>query len=164
MGIPKNSGFIQYVPAAVRTTLAFPTPIQTAKDFNNALKSELYTSLKDELGEQELLHLISKDAVENGTPIKKLLEQISDNLKATKTIEKVKSSFAGGVYEDGLPWSGVLAEIDTKQYNWKFAAHVANKEPKNVPALIKEYQKKTKNSHKIELAWNGGYILNPELV
>jgi glycosyltransferase involved in cell wall biosynthesis len=164
MGIPKDSGFIQFVPASVRTTLAYPTPIQTAKDFDNVLKGDLYKSLKNTLGEKELLNLISKDAVENGTPIAKLLEQIHNNLKDNKATEKVKSSFVGGVYEDGLPWSGVLAEIDTKKYNWKFAAHLANKKPKNVPTLIKEYQKKSKNSNKIELAWNGGYILNPELV
>ena len=164
MGIPKGSGFIQFVPAGVRTTLAYPTPIQTAKDFDVVLKSDLYNELKNELGEKELLQLISKDSIENGTPIAKLLIQIKQNLNNTKTVEKVKASFAGGVYEDGLPWSGVLAEIDTKKYNWKFAAHIANKEPKNVPGLIKEYQKKSKNSHKIELAWNGGYILNPELV
>ncbi|GAA4270065.1 phosphodiester glycosidase family protein [Hyunsoonleella aestuarii] len=164
MGIPKDSGFIQFVPAAVRTTLAFPTPIQTAKDFDTILKGDLYKTLKSKLGEKVLLQLISKDAIENGTPIAKLLEQINASLNDIKTVEKVKSSFAGGVYEDGLPWSGVLAEIDTKKHNWKFAAHIANKEPKNVPALIKEYQKKNKNKNKIELAWNGGYILNPELV
>jgi hypothetical protein len=164
MGIPKESGFIQFVPAGVRTTLAYPTPIQTSKDFDNALKSNLYSDLKEKLGEKKLLEFISKDAIENGTPIAKLLEQIKQNLKETKTVEKVKSSFAGGVYKDGLPWSGVLAEIDTKQHNWKFAAHLASKKPKNVPGLIKEYQKKSKKSNKIELAWNGGYILNPELV
>ena len=76
----------------------------------------------------------------------------------------MKSSFVGGVYKDGLPWSGVLAEVDTKKHAWKFAAHIANKEPKNVPALIKDYKKRSKNTKKIELAWNGGYILNPELV
>ncbi|MBJ2172924.1 phosphodiester glycosidase family protein [Aureibaculum sp. A20] len=164
MGIPKDSGFIQFVPAAVRTTLAFPTPIQTAKDFDIVLKSDLFQTLKNKLGEKELYAIISKDAIENGTPIKKLLEHIETSLKETTTVEKVKSSFAGGVYEDGLPWSGVLAEIDTKKYQWKFAAHIANKEPKNVPSLVKEYQKKSKNPNKIELAWNGGYILNPELV
>jgi len=164
MGIPKNSGFIQFVPASVRTTLAYPTPIQTAKDFDNVLKSKLYKELKNTLGENELLQVISKDAIENGTPIAKLLEQINVGLKKSKTDEKVKSSFAGGVYDDGLPWSGVLAEIDTKKHNWKFAAHIANTTPKNVPALVNEYKKKSKNPHKIELAWNGGYILNPELV
>jgi hypothetical protein len=164
MGIPKGSGFIQFVPAGVRTTLAYPTPIQTAKDFDLVLKSDLYTELKDTIGEKELLGMISKDAVENGTPIAKLLQQIQENLKVTKMTQKVKSSFAGGVYEDGLPWSGVLAEIDTKKHHWKFAAHIANREPKNVPALIKEYKKKSNNPNKIELAWNGGYILNPELV
>lgn len=164
MGIPKDSGFIQFVPAAVRTTLAYPTPIQTAKDFDVVLKSDQFKDLKTKLGEKELFKIISDDAIENGTPIAKLLDQIEEGLKETKTVEKVKSSFAGGVYEDGLPWSGVLAEIDTKKHNWKFAAHIANKEPKNVPALIKEYKAKSNNSNKIELAWNGGYILNPELV
>lgn len=164
MGIPKDSGFIQYVPAGVRTTLAYPTPIQTAKDFEVVLKSDLFQELKETIGEKELLNCITKDAIENGTPIQKLLEQIKENLIETNTIEKVKSSFAGGVYSDGLPWSGVLAEIDTKKHKWKFAAHIANKKPKNVPALINEYKKKSKNPNKIELAWNGGYILNPELV
>ena len=56
----------------------------------------------------------------NGTPIVKLLEQIKEGLKETKTVEKVKSSFAGGVYSDGLPWSGVLAEIDTKKHKYTF--------------------------------------------
>jgi glycosyltransferase involved in cell wall biosynthesis len=164
MGIPKDSGFIQFVPAGVRTTLAYPTPIQTAKDFDLVLKGDLFNELKEALGEKELLDIILKDAIENGTPIAKLLEQLKKNLNGNQTVEKVKSSFAGGVYEDGLPWSGVLAEIDTKKHNWTFAAHIANKEPKNVPALVKEYKKKSNNPNKIELAWNGGYILNPELV
>ena len=164
MGIPKGSGFIQFVPAAVRTTLAYPTPIQTAKDFETALKSDLYKEISNKIGEKELLHIISKDAIENGTPIEKLLAQLKKQMGKNKTVEKVKSLFAGGVYQDGFPWNGVLAEIDTKEHNWKFAAHIANKEPKNVPGLVKEYKKKNNNSNKIELAWNGGYILNPELV
>ena len=164
MGIPKDSGFVQFVPAGVRTTLAYPTPIQTAKDFETALKSDLYKKIANKIGEKKLLQIISRDAVENGTPIEKLLEELKQQMNENKTIEKVKSSFAGGVYKDGMPWSGVLAEIDTKEHNWKFAAHIANKEPKNVPGLIKEYKKKNNNSNKIELAWNGGYILNPELV
>jgi len=164
MGIPKGSGFIQFVPSGVRTTLAYPTPIQTAKDFEIALKGDLFKTLKSNIGEKELLAIISKDAIENGTPINKLLADLKINLKGNKNNEIVKSSFAGGVYEDGLPWSGVLAEIDTKKHQWKFAAHIAKNEPKNVPGLIKEYQKKSNNPNKIELAWNGGYILNPELV
>jgi glycosyltransferase involved in cell wall biosynthesis len=164
MGIPKGSGFIQFVPAGVRTTLAYPTPIQTGKDFDKALKSDLYSELTNAFGKKELLELISKDAIENGTPIVKLLEQIKQSISGDKTLKRVKSSFAGGVYEDGLPWSGVLAEIDTEKHQWKFAAHIANNKPKNVPALINEYKKKSNNPNKIELAWNGGYILNPELV
>ncbi|MCP4123171.1 MAG: glycosyltransferase [Bacteroidetes bacterium] len=164
MGIPKGSGFIQFVPAGVRTTLAYPTPIQTSKDFDDALQSDQFNALKMQLGERELFKLISEDASENGTPIKSLLNQIEFKLSGAKSTENVRASFAGGVYEDGLPWGGVLAEVDTKKEAWKFAAHIANDEPKNVPGLIEEFKKKNKSKNKIELAWNGGYILNPELV
>jgi len=164
MGIPKDSGFIQFVPAGVRPTLAYPTPIQTAKDFEKALKSDLFQELQDQLGEKELFRLLKEDAIEKGTPVVKFLEKLKQELQGDEKAARVKASFASGVYEDGLPWSGVSALVDTKQYNWKFAAHIAKKEPKNVPSLVKEYKKKTRNPHKIELAWNGGYILNPELV
>ncbi|MBL4710586.1 MAG: hypothetical protein JKY48_19330, partial [Flavobacteriales bacterium] len=62
LGISVNSGFIQFVPAGVRTTLAYPTPIQTSKDFHNALKSSLFKNLAKKLGENKLFELISKDA------------------------------------------------------------------------------------------------------
>jgi len=164
MGIPIGTGFIQFVPAGVRTTLAYPTPIQTSKDFELVLKGSLYSELKDAIGEVELLDIICKDAIENGTPIRKLLEQLKKERDGNQDDAKVKTSFTGGVYKDGLPWSGVVAQIDTRKHKWMFAAHIASKEPKNVPKLIKEYMKGSGGSRKIELAWNGGYILNPELV
>ena len=164
MGIEKGQGYIQFVPAGVRTTLAYPTPIQTSKDFDKAIHSDLFNELKGKIGEEKLYDLISKDAEENGNPIVPFLENLKNELNGTKDNSNVISSFAGGVYSDGLPWGGVTAKIDTQKTNWKFAAHVANSEPKNVPNLIKEYKENNKSNKKVELAWNGGYILNPELV
>ena len=164
MGIPHNSGFIQFVPAGLRTTLAYPTPVQTSKDFDEAIKSELFINLKEQLGEKELYRLLRKDAEENGTPIKKFLVDLKNKKDAKIKQSKVKSTFVGGVYDDGLPWSGVTADINTKQFNWQFAAHFAKAEPKNVPSLIEEFKNENTFDKKIELAWNGGYILNPELV
>ena len=88
MGIPKDSGFIQFVPAGVRTTLAYPTPIQTSKDFDNALKSELYSDLKKKIGEKKLLNIISKDAIENGTPINTLLSKLEQEMTGNKAVER----------------------------------------------------------------------------
>ena len=164
MGIPRNSGFIQYVPAGLRTTLAYPTPIQTSKEFDEALKSDLFQSLKEQIGEQELFKRLRKDAETNGTPIRVFLEQLKNELQSVDSEEKVRSRFVGGVYDDGLPWSGVTADIDLKQYKWKFAAYFAKDQPQNVPALINEFKEETHSKQNIELAWNGGYILNPELV
>ena len=164
MGIPKNSGFIQFVPAGVRTTLAYPTPIQTSKDFDTAIKGELFEELKEKIGEKELYSRMRIDAEQNGSPIIKFLTDLKAELEGTVTEQKVKSTFVGGVYSDGLPWSGVTADIDTKQFKWKFAAHFAKAEPKNVPTLIQEFKEDTAFNGNVEFAWNGGYILNPELV
>ena len=40
MGIPLCSGYIQYIPAGVRATLAYPAPVQTARDFDRGMKSD----------------------------------------------------------------------------------------------------------------------------
>jgi len=164
MGIPRYSGFIQFVPAGVRTTLAYPTPIQTAKEFDIALKSDLFNELKEKLGEEELFNRLRIDAEQNGTPFVKFLNLLKIELSGNAEIERVKSEFVGGVYPDGLPWSGVSAEIDTNEFNWNFAAHFAKDEPKNVPTLINEYKQEKGFNKNVEFAWNGGYILNPELV
>lgn len=164
MGIPHNSGFVQFVPAGLRTNLAYPTPIQTSKEFEDALKSDLFNQVKQQIGEKELYKRLRTDAENNGTPIIEFLNNQKDKLSGKTNINKVESSYVGGVYSDGLPWSGVTADIDTQQFNWKFAAHFAKDEPKNVPTLIRDFKKDTGFNKNIEFAWNGGYILNPELV
>jgi len=165
LGISLNSGFIQFVPAGVRTTLAYPTPIQTSKDFHNALKSSLFKDLADKLGENKLFELLSKDAETNGTPIVQFMEQLNrSEQKATHPEMPVTHQYLSGVYSDGLPWGGVMAVTNTKKSKWHFNTHLAKNDPKNVPDLLDEYAEKNSNSYKISLAWNGGYILNPELV
>ena len=163
MGIPKESGFIQFVPAAVRTTLAYPTPIQTSKEFNNIIKSQLFKQLSKKIGEKELFKIIGEDAKTDGTPIDKLLKSLNDSNKVNEK-ERVLIRYLGGVYSDGYPWSGVLAKIDTAKYKWQFKAYIAEKAPKSVPNLLKEYAEKSGDDRKVNIAWNGGYILNPELV
>lgn len=164
MGIPLNSGFIQFVPAGVRTTLAYPSPVQTSKDFDYAINAELFKRLTRKYGEKELFRMIGKDAETNGTPIVKLLESLDKKGKKSIVNPDVQSRYLGGIYDDGLPWSGVIAETNTKKNNWNFNAHLAKDGPKNVPSLINEYAKASKNSKTVSLAWNGGYILNSELV
>jgi len=164
MGIPVGSGFIQFVPAGVRTTLAYPTPIQTSKDFDKALSSPLFIRLAKKFGESELFNIISKDAAHNGTPIVKLLASLEETEKKTKKNTDVQAQFIGGIYEDGLPWSGVIAETDTKNIKWSFKAYMAKEGPLNVPDLLEEFYKEFKVANTAQLAWNGGYILNPELV
>ena len=164
MGISLGSGFIQFVPAAVRTTIAYPTPIQTSKDFERALKSKRFKKIGDKLGENKLYHIMTEDAKTKGTPINVLLKKIESELLVRKKESSVNTNYVSGVHKDGMPWSGVLVEIDIKSHevSWNFAAHISIKDPKPVTEQIIDFQNKT--GKKASIAWNGGYILNPELV
>ena len=163
MGIPKGSGFVQFVPAGVRTTLAYPTPIQTAKDFDTAIKSKQFKKLKAAFGEEKLQAFMRKDAEENGTPIKEFLNNLEKSLSGKNSQPAIDHAYVGGIYADGLPWSGVMAKMNqSSTEKWTFVAHSANPKPKPVPELVSDFE--NKNDRIPRIAWNGGYILNPELV
>ena len=166
MGIPLHTGFIQFVPAGIRTTLAYPTPVQTAKDFHDTLKSTVFKKLSRKLGEQKLFVELQRDAETKGTPIKVILENIQTRLKKKNKIKPVAFEFVTGVYKDELPFSGILAKASIKHppqgFKWKFAAFTSNGDTMKVTDFVEKFE--TKRLKKAQIAWNGGYILNPELV
>jgi len=161
MGIPEESGYIQFVPAGVRTTLAYPTPIQTARDFSEVLKSDLFKKLTRKLGEEKVFETIKKDAEEKGSPINYVLQNMVKGKTGKKEIEY---SFVSGVYKDGLPWNGVMAKVNISQTNrkWQFRTLSSRVGTKRVTGFISDFEKN--NNKKVRIGWNGGYILNPELV
>ncbi len=160
MGIPQGSGYIQFVPAGVRTCLAYPTPIQTAKEFSDALNGDLYMYLCDEFGENKVLEFIREDAIKNGNPINKVLRRIKQKKTNSELVEHNQLS---GIHSDGLPYSGAFAKINTKGKNAvNFAILSSATGTKTVLKFIDDFT--ADNNRKVRVAWNGGYILNPELV
>ncbi len=161
MGIPYGSGYVQWVPAGMRFTLSYPVPIQTGKDFSNALKSFRYKKLCDSLGEDKVLQLLKRDAEDKGTPIETVLRNLD---QPTRQKSEVSHSYINGLYSDGLPWAGVYAKINLRHSNikWQFLVMSTADRPKTVLNFTEEFNKTTGRNAKV--AWNGGYILNPELV
>jgi len=159
LGIPMDSGYIQFVPAGIRVTLAYPTPVQTAKQFNEFIKGKEFKQAQAKYGEKEIFDILRKDAEIKMSPIHKV---IGDLLQDDKKYKQVNYEFVSGVYSDGMPWNGVMAKANLEQFNnWKFVAQ-SSKKTKKVTDFIKEFKKETGNQ--VEIAWNGGYILNAELV
>jgi len=162
MGIKIGEGFVQFVPAGVRTTLAYPTPIQTAKDFSEALKGPAFNSLSKKIGEKKLFALMRKDAETNGTPIQSFLEDLQNRLNPSNVKLDAEFKYVTGVYDDGMPWNGVLAKVNNRSNKWKFAAISSGETTKKVTEIIHDFNRRFRK--KASIAWNGGYILNPELV
>ncbi|MEN8201734.1 MAG: phosphodiester glycosidase family protein [Bacteroidota bacterium] len=159
MGIPMGSGYIQFVPAGVRTTLAYPSPVQTSKDFERALKSRLYRSLEKEYGEAYIMSVLREDAATKGSPLMHVLQSLD---KTPGKESPVHYDYISGIYADGLPYNGALARINLEERKWDFKVLSSAESPKTVLRFAKAFERQAGKSARI--AWNGGYILNPELV
>ncbi|MCK5028290.1 MAG: phosphodiester glycosidase family protein [Bacteroidales bacterium] len=159
MGIPMESGYIQFVPAGIRPTLAYPTPVQTAKDFDDYINGKEFKLAIEKFGEKEVYEIIRKDAENRMSPIKKV---IGDLLTKENKESEVSYEYVSGVYSDGLPWNGVIAKANlSKGGSWEFIAE-SSKKTKKVTDFVKDFEKR--KAKEVKIAWNGGYILNAELV
>ena len=158
MGIPMNTGFIQYVPAGMRVTLAYPTPVQTAKDFYDYLKSDEFIKAIEQYGEKKVFEVLRKDAQTKMSPVKKV---IGDLLASNELTDVVFYEFVSGVYDDKMPWNGVIAKTRLDKAKWEFIIRSSVK-TQPVTSFVKEFEDEYKQP--VKIAWNGGYILNPELV
>lgn len=159
MGIPLDAGYIQYVPAGLRATIAYPTPVQTARDLDRALHGEQYQKLKASMGEGKLLCKLREDAENKGTPVFELLERLNNPKSDTSAISY---DYISGKYADGNPYNGVYAMIHPCKDQWRFSVVQSGNGPQPVSSLARDFEKET--GEIVRIAWNGGYILNPELV
>jgi hypothetical protein len=159
MGIPLSSGYIQFVPAGVRATLSYPTPVQTAKDFDRGMKSDQYKRLVKQAGEEAVLSAIREDAALHGSPLKHVLQSLEQEMTGKGP---VNFSFLSGIYSDGMPYNGALTILNFKERKWDFMAVSTPDRPRTVRQLVSSFKRKKGKAARI--AWNGGYILNPELV
>lgn len=163
LGIPIDSGYIQYAPAGIRTCLAYPTPIQTVKDFDNAMKGELYKKLSGKMGEENLLAELKKDAEINGSPINFVLQKLDSHVSGSEK-KDLSYEYISGIYSDHNPYNGIIATLhkNVNKNLWDFSVVSAETGTKKVTQFLDEFEKES--GIKPRLGWNGGYILNPELV
>ena len=161
MGIPVNSGYIQFVPAGLRSALTYPAPVQTAKEFDRIINGRNFNELANKMGRSKLLELMKKDAEEKNSPIHVTLEKIGNDGLESKN---VSCEFICGLYSDGNPYNGVYARTLKKDQDqvWQFRTVFDCENPKPVTEFSQEFESKT-GTH-VNIAWNGGYILNAELV
>jgi hypothetical protein len=104
---------------------------------------------------------LKKDAEERGTPIRIVLRDLDHPIHEKS---EVSYSHINGLYSEGLPWAGVFAKINMRHSNkkWRFSVVSTTDRPKTVLNFVEDFYKTTGRNAKV--AWNGGYILNPELV
>ncbi len=158
MGIPRKTGYIQYVPRAIRYTLTYPTPIQTGKDFNDILISNKFKTICNKKGKKFVFDKIRNDAIKNSSPVYQVINNLTSK---TNKNNNTTYKFVSGVYNDGMPWNGVIAKANINSDNFNFKI-LSSLKTKTLTQFIKNFEKK--NNNKVKIAWNGGYILNPELV
>ncbi len=170
LGIKKNHNFIQWVPAGLSPTIAFPTPIQTAKQFSQMLKTNLFLDLTRHLGKRKTLEEMRETTKESYSPAEVILKKLKNRHLAKTEVsgkKEIQVEHLAGIHADGYPWSGVMAKLSLDEKangksRWEFKSVFASKFGKTVIELADEFAQET--GRKVMLAWNGGYMLNAELV
>jgi hypothetical protein len=145
MGLSPGDGYVQWVPAGLRATLAYPTPSQTARDLSETFKG--------------LLEELRRDAQERGSPVVSVLEKLVTSPAKQKSA--VAAQAINGLYADEFPWSGALASVPPSA-GMRYRIVWSDGPPRTVLDFIKRFNRGAKA--KARIAWNGGYILNAELV
>ncbi len=172
MHLNMNESYIQWIPAGLRPSLAYPTPIQTPVAFSQVLNSESYQQCVGLFGEAGVLKQLRQDADTFGTPIKQvlshLLQQHSRKSSQAKAEDNsaLSSSMITGLHEDGSPWSGAMAKVtQLESHQWNFDTLLTQQSNDTVLSLTQRFFKASAQQQKQSyIAWNGGYILNAELV
>ena len=159
MGLSPGDGYVQWVPAGLRATLAYPTPIQTARDLSETFKGSLFRRACKRLGERKVLEELRRDAQERGSSVVSVLEKLVT--PPAKRKSAVTAQAINGLYADGFPWSGALAKVPPGA-GMRYRIVRSDGPPRTVLDFIKRFNRGAKA--KARIAWNGGYILNAELV
>ncbi len=172
MDLNINDSYIQWVPAGLRPSLAYPTPIQTPVEFSRVLNSESYQQCIKLFGETEVLKQLRQDADSFGTPIKQVLHDLiqKNDQTTTEVNSALSSSMITGLHEDGSPWSGAMAKVkQLDDLQWNFDTLLTQQTNDTVLSLTERFFRESKDEatgqqKETYIAWNGGYILNAELV
>lgn len=168
LGLNIDDGYIQWVPAGLRPSLTYPTPTQTPVDFSKAIGSDIMQECVTKIGKEQVIKLLREDADSFGTPISKVLQTIKQthfkeiNVTAASP---VVANLITGLHPDDSPWSGAIARI-RKQHLSKDKRNfftVFSEQPNDTVLVLAE-RFFNKTGMQAQVAWNGGYILNPELV
>ena len=160
MDLQPGDSYCLWVPAALRPSLAYPTPIQTPKQLSEALNSAAFKQACESLGEAQVLEQLAADADRYGTPVAELLQtMLADG--ASSSGSPVESNLLTGIHPNGAPWSGAYARIRAAD-GWQFNTVFAQTRSDTVMDLIEQFV--ANGGGAPALAWNGGYILNAELV
>lgn len=164
MSVQKGEGFVLWVPAGLRPSLAYPTPIQTPRAFAQALESEAYEKACGKLGRDAVLAQLREDADRYGTPVSELLQDMLDEDDSDARQGPVDSNLLTGVHDNGDPWSGAYARIsaDNENGGWDFYTAFAEGSQDTVMDMVHRFE--AAQDKTVSLAWNGGFILNPELI
>lgn len=149
-GLIKNKTFFQFVPAGLRPVLNYPVPTQQFKGFNQEL-----IKVKNKKG--KFWEEVKTRQDETGEDLKTSIKNSQQTSIGQKDLVWGKFS---GKHSDGLAWTGAYFKLAR---GGRFEIIESRKEgDEALPQLVKKIEKQEKK--KVLLGFNGGFILNNELV
>ena len=160
LGVELGAGYVQFSPAGLRSTLSYPTPVQTAKSLSETLHTRRFARLRKRLGASAMRKALCEDAIDRGSRIEDLVEGLATPKRSASS--RVEARALNGLYSDGCPWSGVIAKVPSSGKSLRYEILSSNQGNQTVLEFVHRFDKS--GGGRAQIAWNGGYILNAELV
>jgi hypothetical protein len=134
--------------------------VQTAKSLSETLHTRRFARLRKRLGDSKLRTALCEDAISRGSRAEDLLHHLVTSKRSKPG--RIEIETLNGVYGDGFPWSGVIASVPRARRPLRYAILSSDRGNQTVPEFVRRFNRS--RSRRAQIAWNGGYILNPELV
>jgi glycosyltransferase involved in cell wall biosynthesis len=160
LGISLGAGYVAWAPAGLRPTLAYPTPVQTAKSLSETLHTRRFKRLRKRLGDTNVRNTLRDDAISRGSRVEDVLQRLVKSKGSGRG--RVVTEALNGVYDDGCPWSGVIALVPPARRSLQYTILSSTRGNQTVPEFVRRFNRSP--GRRAQIAWNGGYILNAELV
>jgi glycosyltransferase involved in cell wall biosynthesis len=162
LGIACKDAYVQLVPPAVRPTVGHPLQRQNGRSLSRHLHSTGFRTLaRLEGGTDRLLNLIRNYCEQTGGPVSSLIAHRlgRDVLPPGVTLQDLCGRFG-----DGQPYTAVMCRLKPGVVGAppKFIIQTAHRNAESVLDMVRRFQGET--GEQVAAAWNGGYVLNDQVV
>ncbi len=161
IGVKPSDAFCVFVPPAVRVVVGHPFVVQDAVTLSRQVRSPAFKALVRLDGMDATLRSLAAHADRTGSRVDDYLEM---RARGSSDSEALSIRPLCGLHQDGVPYHGTSLRIATSRMagRLRFVLLTSRTPQDTVEDMARRFESET--GRPVIAAWNGGYVLNEQVV